>query len=163
MEMTECGAASLAMILGYHGHHAPLAETRQACCVDRDGVSALAIQNVAATYGMEAATVKVEVKHLGELQLPAILHWDFDHFLVLERIGRRRAILVDPNQGRHRIALEDLRRHYTGVAIVMVPGDGFRHRRQRWFHLARYRDLFRASLPSRSSSWARASTWNWWA
>jgi ABC-type bacteriocin/lantibiotic exporter with double-glycine peptidase domain len=148
MEMTECGAASLAMILGYHGHHAPLAETRQACCVDRDGVSALAIQNVAATYGMEAATVKVEVKHLGELQLPAILHWDFDHFLVLERIGRRRAILVDPNQGRHRIALEDLRRHYTGVAIVMVPGDGFRHRRQRWFHLARYRDLFRASLPS---------------
>jgi ABC-type bacteriocin/lantibiotic exporter with double-glycine peptidase domain len=148
MEMTECGAASLTMILAYHGHHAPLAETRQACCVDRNGVSALTIQTAAATYGMEVATVKVEVQHLGELQLPAILHWDFDHFLVLERVGRRFAFLVDPIQGRYRTALEDLHRHYTGVAIVMVPGEDFRTRRQRWFHLARYRDLFRASLPS---------------
>jgi ABC-type bacteriocin/lantibiotic exporter with double-glycine peptidase domain len=148
MEMTECGAACLAMILGFHRHHAPLAETRQSCGVDRDGASALAVQTAAAGFGMEAATVKVEVEHLGSLPLPAILHWNFDHFLVLERISRRRAILVDPVQGRHRIALEDLRRQYTGVAIVMVPGEGFRRRGQRRFNLARYRHLFRASLPS---------------
>lgn len=148
MEMTECGAACLAMVLAYHGHHAPLAEIRQVCGVDRDGVSALAIQTAAVGYGMDAATVRVDVEHLGKLQVPAILHWDFDHYLVLERISRRRAILVDPIQGRYRIGLEDLGRHFTGVALLLVPGEGFRRRAQRRFSLARYRDLFRAILPA---------------
>src|SRR5690349_13704119 len=86
VEATDCGAASLAMILDYHGASLPLAEVRQACMVGRGGVNAARIVEVAEQLGLEAQGVRVEVNDLHDLPLPAILHWEFNHFVVLERV-----------------------------------------------------------------------------
>ncbi len=149
MEMSECGAASLAMVLAYHGHHAPLAEVRQACGVSRDGANAKAIVFAARAYGLEAQGVKLtEVSQLSQLPLPAILHWDFNHFLVLERLGRTYAKVVDPAAGRRRFGLEEVGQRFTGVALMFEPSRNFRRRPRTRPSLRRYRDLLKQHLPS---------------
>jgi ABC-type bacteriocin/lantibiotic exporter with double-glycine peptidase domain len=146
MEVTECGAACLAMVLARHGHHAPLPEVRQACGVSRDGASALALVQAARGYGLEARGVKAELEQLRLLPLPAILHWDFDHFVVLERVAGRRLILVDPACGRLRVGLEEAGRRFTGAALVFQAGTLAPRPRTRP-SLAKYREVFRANLP----------------
>lgn len=148
IEVTECGAACLTMILAYHGHHAPLAELRQACGVSRGGADALAVVRAARRYGLEADGVQLEMEQIRELPLPAVLHWDFEHFLVLERLSGKRAILVDPATGRRSISLEELGRHFTGVAIMLQPTKSLRPRKRVRPSLAKYREIFRSSLPS---------------
>ena len=148
LELSECGAASLAMVLGFHGHHASLAELRQACAVSRDGASALAILQAARGHGLEARGVKLELEQLDQLPLPAILHWDFNHFLVLEKCSKRWAVLVDPACGRRRLGRAALGPHFTGAALLFAPGPAFRRRRRRWPSLAKYRELLQRSLPS---------------
>jgi len=148
MEATECGAASLAMVLAHHGHHASLPEVRQACAVSRDGASALAILRAARAYGLEAEGVRAGLGDLGRLPCPAILHWGFDHFLVLERVSRGGAILVDPACGRRRAGREELDRHFTGAALVFEPGEAFKPRARKRPSLARYRETMRESLPA---------------
>jgi len=147
MEATECGAACLAMVLGYHGHHASLPEVRQACGVSRDGANALAILRAARRYGLEAEGVKAGLDDLAKLPRPAILHWDFAHFLVLERVTRNGAVLVDPAWGRRRERRAELDRHFTGAALVFAPGPAFALRPRTRPSLATYRETFRASLP----------------
>lgn len=148
IEVTECGAACLAMILGHHGHHAPLAEVREACGVSRSGADALSMVRAARRFGLDARGVRVELDQLGALALPAILHWDFEHFVVLERLGKRRAYLVDPAAGRRAMGLEELGRHFTGVALVLTPSPALRARRRTRPSLAKYGEIFRRSLPS---------------
>ncbi|HJW33515.1 MAG TPA: peptidase domain-containing ABC transporter [Holophagaceae bacterium] len=148
MEAVECGAASLAMVLGYHGHHAPLVEVRHACGVSRDGASALALLRAARGFGLEAEAVKVELEHLDDLPVPAILHWDFNHFLVLERLTAKGAVLVDPALGRRKVDLAELQKRFTGVALVFAPGEDFTPRPRRRPSLGRYVALLKASRPS---------------
>lgn len=147
MESTECGAAALAMILAYHGHHAPLAEVRQACGISRDGASALAIVKAARSYGLEAQGVALELERLPDLALPAILHWDFDHFVVVERVDRTGATLVDPASGRRRADLRELGRSFTGAALAFAPTKALVPRPRARPSLAKYRDVFRRNLP----------------
>ena len=147
MEATECGAAGLAMILAYHGHHAPLPEVRQACGISRDGASALAIVTAARSYGLEAQGVRLELEQLPLLPLPAILHWDFDHFVVLERVGRTGATLVDPAHGRRRVDLREMGRSFTGAALVFSPTGALPRRSRVRPSLAKYREVFRRNLP----------------
>ena len=148
MEVTECGAASLAMVLAYHGHHASLPEVRQACGVSRDGANAQAIVRAAEGFGLGAEGVKLELADLDQLPLPAILHWDFYHFVVLERLDRRKAILVDPAWGRRVVSLEELGRRFTGVALVFARTPAFRNRPRARPSLARYREICQEHLPS---------------
>jgi len=148
MEATECGAAALAMVLAYHGHHAPLAEVRQACGISRDGASALAILKAARGYGLAAEGVRVEPEQLGRVPLPAILHWDFDHFVVLERVDRGGATLVDPAHGRRRVDLRELGRSFTGAALVFTPTAALARRARVRPSLARYREVFRRNTPA---------------
>jgi len=147
MEATECGAAALAMILAYHGHHAPLPEVRQACGISRDGASALAIVTAARCYGLEARGVRLELEQLPQLPLPAVLHWDFDHFVVLERLGRASATLVDPAHGRRRVDRHELGRSFTGAALVFGPTGALARRARVRPSLAKYRAVFRRNLP----------------
>jgi len=147
MEATECGAAGLAMILAFHGHHAPLPEVRQACGISRDGASALAIIAAARSYGLEAQGLRLELEQLSRLPLPALLHWNFDHFVVLERMGRAGATLVDPAHGRRRVDLHELGRSFTGAALVFSPTGAMAPRPRVRPSLARYRAVFRANLP----------------
>lgn len=148
IEVTECGAACLSMILAQHGHHAPLAEVRQACGISRDGADALAIARAARKYGLSVQGVRVEMEQLSQLTLPAILHWDFDHFLVLERVTATHAVLVDPAIGRRTIRLDEMGRHFTGVALMLAPSPSLKRRARTRPSLGKYREIFRRSLPS---------------
>lgn len=121
LELTECGAASLAMVLDYHGASVPLVETRAACAVSRDGVSAARIVQAARDFGLTARGLKLEPKDLSKLPMPAILHWEFNHFLVLERMTKHGAVLVDPAHGRKYVSANALSESYTGVVLAFEP------------------------------------------
>ncbi|TVQ59090.1 MAG: ATP-binding cassette domain-containing protein [Rhodobacteraceae bacterium] len=126
MEAAECGAACLAMALEAHGRVAPLEEVREACRTSRDGVDAPALIRAAEAYGLAAKAVRREPETLDDLPLPAILHWRFDHFVVLTRVGRRRFTLLDPAQGRRVVDRAEMGRSFTGLAIALAPGPDFR-------------------------------------
>lgn len=142
-EVTACGAACLAMVLGFHGRHVDLRELEAARGGPRDGVSALDLLGAAREQGLEARGVKAEVRQLQQCPLPAILHWDFNHFLVLARASERGARLVDPACGWVGMGWEELGRHFTGVALLFAPGPDFRKRRRAWPSLEKYREAFR--------------------
>lgn len=126
MEATECGAASLAMVLAYHGHHAPLPEVRAACGVSRDGAGAKGIVQAAISYQMDALCVSLSMDELRKTtELPAILHWNFAHFVVLERITKHHLEVVDPAIGRINIPIGEAAGRFTGVAILLETEDHF--------------------------------------
>ncbi len=148
MEVTECGAASLAMVLAYHGHHASLPDIRQACGVSRDGANALAIVRAARGLDLDAKGTKLDMEQLTQLPLPAILHWDFNHFLVLERLTKTKATLVDPACGRRTMHLDEVSRHFTGVALIFTLTETFQKKPKTYPSLSKYREIFQESLPS---------------
>jgi ATP-binding cassette, subfamily B, bacterial len=128
MEATECGAASLAMVLGHFGHHASLAELREACGVSRDGASAAALVRAARERGLEAAAHRVEPEDLADGPFPAILHWEFNHFVVLVRATGRGLHLLDPAVGPRFVPRARADEAFTGVRLAFSPGPEFRRR-----------------------------------
>lgn len=148
MEMVECGAAALAMVLGYWGYHVPLPQAREACKVSRDGSNAANILQAARSYGLEAEAVKVEVEKIRDLPLPAILHWEFKHFVVLEHISSRGVHIVDPGRGRCFVSMAEFGALFTGVALVFAPDDDFVERKRRFPSLGRYLEILRNVRPS---------------
>jgi ATP-binding cassette, subfamily B, bacterial len=130
MEIADCGAACLAMVLGYYGRSVSLSEVRDMTGAGRGGVDALGIVEAAQHYGLIARGVRADVDELHLLPRGSILHWAFNHFVVFERLRRDSVDVVDPSAGRRRIRLVQFRRMYTGVAITLEPGDTFAPSRQ---------------------------------
>jgi ATP-binding cassette, subfamily B, bacterial len=126
MAMTDCGAACLAMVLAYHGKQVALDELRQMTSTDRDGVDALAVTRAAESYGLSAHGVIADIDDLQRLPPATILHWDFTHFVVFERLRRNGVQVVDPSLGRRRLSMEVFGRSYTGVAITFEPNEDFK-------------------------------------
>ncbi|HEU4404175.1 MAG TPA: peptidase domain-containing ABC transporter [Polyangiaceae bacterium] len=118
---TECGAACLAMTLGFHGRHVPLDELSGAMTSGRNGASALAIVRAARAQGLAARGVQLELEELGCLPPGSILHWEFTHFVVLERATGSHLVVVDPAYGRRRLTFAEAGRSFTGVAIELEP------------------------------------------
>ncbi len=126
IEATECGAACLASVLRHFGCWVSLEEMREACDVSRDGCSAADIVRAARQYGLEATGWKQEPEDLRGLSLPAILFWEFRHFVVLEGVGKGRYFLNDPGRGRRAVDDDGLDRGFTGIALELRPGQSFR-------------------------------------
>ena len=124
-EMADCGAAALAMALGYHGRHVSLAEMHEATGTGRDGTNALQIAEAAASYGLRARGVATELDDLRVLPRGTVLHWGEAHFVVLESTSRRGVTVVDPMAGRYRIGWKAVNDLYSGVAILLEPTADF--------------------------------------
>lgn len=125
MEVTECGPTSLAIVLAHHGRWVSLEELRVACGVSTRGTRADTLLRAGRRYGLACQAVKAEPRALHRLPLPAILHWGFDHFLVLEGISDRHAWLNDPAVGQRRVDRAEFDDRFTGVALLAMPGPAF--------------------------------------
>ena len=125
MTMVECGAACLAMILCYYGRKTSVSEVSTHCDIGRDGLSALSIVKAARSYGMRVRAISLRHNDFRFVQLPAIIHWEFNHFVVVERWSSRHVDIVDPAAGRRRLSAEEFDASFTGITIMLEPGTQF--------------------------------------
>lgn len=126
MEALECGAASLAMILAYHGKWLPLEQVRSDCGVSRDGSKASSIAKAGRSYGLEVKAHRYGVDEVKEnVTYPAIIHWNFNHFVVLCGFTKNAAVINDPARGTINVTMEEFDHSFTGVCIEFTPGENF--------------------------------------
>ncbi len=125
LEPSESAAACLGMVLGFYGRWVPLEELRLACGVTRDGSKASNILKAARGFGLAAKGFRKSADDLGELPIPSIVHWNFNHFVVFEGFHRGQAWLHDPAQGRRTVPRREFVDKYTGVVLAMEPTPRF--------------------------------------
>ncbi len=125
MEATECGAASLSMIFAHFGKYIPLEQMRIETGVSRDGCNAKNVMKAAKKYGLECHGYRKEPEDLKKLPMPCIIHWNFNHFVVLEGFQGKDVYINDPAVGRRKLTWEDLDDSFTGVVLTFKKTDAF--------------------------------------
>ena len=126
METLECGAASLAMVMAYYGKWVPLEQVRLDCGVSRDGSNAKNVLVAARSYGFDAQGFRCEVGALKkDMSYPCIIHWNFNHFVVLDGFKGDWAYLNDPARGEVKVSMEEFDRSFTGICLQITPGPDF--------------------------------------
>ena len=126
LEALECGAASLAMVMAYYNKWVPLEQVRLDCGVSRDGSKAVNMYSAAEHYGFEVNAYRMSPDALKENgQFPCIIHWNMNHFVVLNGFRGKYVYINDPARGKVRISLEEFDQSFTGVVLVPVPSDTF--------------------------------------
>jgi ATP-binding cassette subfamily B protein RaxB len=130
-EAPECGIACLAMIASYHGHLTDLSAMRLRLSPSLKGVTLKHVSQVAESMGLAARGVQVPLESLAKLQLPAVLHWDMNHFVVLTKVSAKYLWVHDPARGKRRLKISEASRHFTGVAMEFTPNQDFRRTDER--------------------------------
>lgn len=125
MEATECGAASLGIVLAHYGRWVPLEELRETCGISRDGSNALAVKKAALGYGMEVSARRLRPEDLKQTNLPVIVFWRFEHFLVVEGWSPDGWLLNDPAIGHRTVSEQEFAQSFTGVTLELKPGPDF--------------------------------------
>jgi ABC-type bacteriocin/lantibiotic exporter with double-glycine peptidase domain len=128
MTLGDCGAACLTAVLRYHGDPAELAEVRERTGAGRGGLTARRICVAARGYGLRARGYALDPATLAQLPLPAVAHWEGAHFVVLERVGERSAVVMDPALGRRVLTVAELHEGLGRAAVALAPGPGWRPR-----------------------------------
>ncbi len=126
MEALECGAASLAMVMAYYDKWVPLEQVRLDCGVSRDGSNARNVLIAARSYGFEAQGYRCEVEALkSDMTYPCIIHWNFNHFVVLDGFRGKYAYINDPARGEVKVPMDEFDKSFTGVCLQFRPGESF--------------------------------------
>ena len=128
MTPNECGAACLAMVLTYYGHETTIGECRQYLHGGRDGLTARDISQAGRDLGLRVRAFSMEPSSLAEVPLPAIIHWNFNHFLVVERWSPDSVKVIDPALGRRNLTADEFNAGFTGVVLTMEPGAEFQRK-----------------------------------
>lgn len=124
-EESECGLACLTMIAIHHGHRFRLSDLRQRFAVSRRGATLASLIKMAEALKLDSRPLRLEPEHLPEVQLPCVLHWDMNHFVVLKSLNRRRVIIHDPASGVRSLDWQEFGKHFTGIALEVFPTNDF--------------------------------------
>jgi ATP-binding cassette, subfamily B, bacterial CvaB/MchF/RaxB len=124
-EIAECGLACMAMVSTYYGHALTVPEVRARFTPSSKGVSLTELLSIARTLNLSAKAVKLDIPALAQLPLPAIVHWNFNHFVVLTEVTEKGVRINDPAMGARSLTMEEFSKHFTGVALQLSPGDDF--------------------------------------
>ena len=130
-ETMECGHACLAMILQYYGHDIDIASMRARYPASAKGTTLKRIMQMADHLKLVSRPLRLELEDLGKLKTPCILHWDMNHFVVLQSINKSKVIIYDPARGKLQIPITEVDRSFTGVALELEPSVGFEKKREK--------------------------------
>ena len=130
-EAAECGPACLAMVASYHGHDVDLAGLRRKFSTSLKGVTLARLMAMAGQLGFTCRPLKLDMENLRQLKTPCLLHWDLNHFVVLNRVGKRRIVVHDPAYGIRELSWKEVSEHFTGVALELSPSADFAPVRER--------------------------------
>ena len=127
-EAAECGLACLGMVAGFYGHHLSIQQLRALFGSSIAGCTMKDLVEFASRLALSGRALKLEPAALGKLQLPAILHWDMNHFVVLKSVRRGKLVIHDPARGERTLSLAEVSEHFTGVALELLPTQDFSQR-----------------------------------
>ena len=130
-EATECGLACLGMVASYHGYRTDLASLRRKFSISLKGVTLSGLMQIAHRLELATRPLKLDLDHLSQLKLPCVLHWNFNHFVVLKEVGIKSVTIHDPAFGIRKLSFEELSKSFTGVALEVWPNSGFQQQEQR--------------------------------
>jgi ATP-binding cassette subfamily B protein RaxB len=120
-EAAECGLACVAMVASYWGHRIDLSSMRQRFSVSLKGATLKGLMAMAQCLNLQPRPLKLGMEHLRELKLPAVLHWDMNHFVLLKRVTSTHVVIHDPAIGERRLVHDEVAKHFTGVALELTP------------------------------------------
>jgi ATP-binding cassette, subfamily B, bacterial CvaB/MchF/RaxB len=124
-EVAECGLACLGMVAGYHGHVIDLHNLRHRFTISSNGATLEQLIKVADQLNLSSRPLRLELEELNQLQTPAILHWDLNHFVVLKRINNKFIWIHDPAKGECKLTLNEASKHFTGIGLELIANSGF--------------------------------------
>lgn len=124
-EAAECGIACLCMIANYYGSNIDINFLRQSYSLSLKGITLRSVMKIADSLNFETRAVRLEVDHVKNLKLPAILHWDLMHFVVLKEVRKDTIVINDPSRGEIKLSINEFSKHFTGVALEINPAENY--------------------------------------